>query len=84
MQAAREEADSLLKSSGKQAGVGYRTPIVNAAFRGDRICFLHPDQTVYPALRTASNAILALQPGDNHRLCRTPNAMFAFSPLDSS
>ena len=63
MQAATEEADKLLESSGRQAGMGGMTPDVNAAFRGDRACFLQPDQTDYAALRTASNAVLAVQTG---------------------
>ena len=69
MQAAKEEADKLLKSSGRQAGMGGMTPDVNAAFRGDRACFLQPNQTDYPALRTASDAVLALQIGDYGCLC---------------
>lgn len=70
MQAAKEEAEKLLKSFGRQAGMGGMTPDVNAAFRGDRACFLQPNQTDYPALRTASDAVLALQSGGSSCLCQ--------------
>jgi len=65
LQAARLEAESLLDASGRQAGMGGAAADTchNAAFRGDCACWVPYDQRAYPALKTTSNAIIALQKG---------------------
>ena len=65
MQAARQEAERLLDASGRQAGFAGAAAqaFCNLAFRGDRTCWIKPDQTEWPALRTATDAVLALQRG---------------------
>ena len=70
MQAARQEAERLLVASGKQAGFAGAAAqaFCNVAFRGDRTCWLRPDQTDWPALRTATDAILGLWRGSGTTL----------------
>ena len=65
MQAARQEAERLLDASGRQAGFAGAAAqaFCNVAFRGDRTCWMKPDQTEWPALRTATDAVLGLQRG---------------------
>ena len=65
VQAARQEAERLLDASGRQAGFAGAAAqaFCNIAFRGDRTCWMKPDQTGWPALRTATDAVLALQSG---------------------
>ena len=65
VQAARQEAERLLNASGRQAGFAGAAAqaFCNVAFRGDRTCWLKPDQTEWPALRAAADTILGLQKG---------------------
>ena len=64
LQAARIEALRLLDASGRPAGMGGAADAChNAAFRGDRTCWLQPDQAEHPALRAACDAVIGLQKG---------------------